>query len=141
MTSEVLRRLAEELLAKLASVDGGLRVAVEVGGLACLVQVWPRGGAMPTAAAEAMAPGSRRAGCRADALRAVEEAGRPLTRKEVVRALKGFSKGGGHGAGTVEKALAELTAGGQLVNTRDKRGDRLPNWVTPEPTLFDGESS
>ncbi len=136
MPSELLRRLAEELLGKLASADGGLRVAVEAGGLSCLVQVWPAGGAMPTAAAEANLPGARRARCRADVLAAVGRAGRPLTRKEVVRVMKGPGQAG-HGAGTVEKALAELTRAGQLVNTRDKTGYRLPGWVRPGPTLFD----
>ena len=33
-----------------------------------------------------------------------------------------------HGAGTVAKALADLTAAGELVNPRDRRGYRLPDW-------------
>ena len=56
----------------------------------------------------------------------VRAAGRPLTRKEVVRALR--AAGAPHGAGTVGKALADLTAAGDLVNPRDKRGYRLPDW-------------
>jgi hypothetical protein len=38
--------------------------------------------------------------------------------------------------GTVAKALADLTAAGELVNPRDKRGYRLPGWVRPHPSLF-----
>jgi len=68
---------------------------------------------------------------------AVRGAGRPLTRKEVVRALKASRLG--HGAGTVAKALAELTAAGELVNRRDKRGYRLPEWWkrVETPSLFE----
>ena len=140
MMSEVVQRWAKELLKELASSGPGMgtaRVAEEAGGLACLVQVWPAGEAMPTAADEASLPGARRARCRADVMAVVERAGRPLTRKEVVRALRGGGRGRGHGGGTVEKALAELTRAGQLVNTRDKTGYRLPGWVRPGPTLFD----
>ena len=72
-----------------------------------------------------------------DVLAAVRNAGRPLTRKEVIRALKAAKLR--HGAGTVAKALAELTSSGQLVNRRDKRGYRLPEWRrrTETPSLFD----
>jgi hypothetical protein len=67
---------------------------------------------------------------------AVRAAGRPLTRKEVVRALK--EAGAGHGAGTVAEALADLTAAGELVNPKDKRDYRLPEWPRPDdtPSLF-----
>jgi hypothetical protein len=66
----------------------------------------------------------------------IRVAGRPLTAKEVVRALKKAGKD--HGAGTVAKALADLTAAGELVNTRDKQGYRLPNWPrrNTTPSLF-----
>jgi hypothetical protein len=61
--------------------------------------------------------------------------GRPLTRKEVVRALK--DAGAAHGAGTVAKALAELTVAGELVNHKDKQGYRLPEWRKDDtPSLF-----
>jgi hypothetical protein len=139
MPSEVLQRWATELLRELAAGGGcpaAARAAVEAGGLACLVQVWPAGSTMPTAAAGAPPRGTRRARCREDVVAAVERAGRPLTRKEVVRALKGSGRAG-HGGGTVEKALADLTRAGRLVNTRDKKGYRLPGWVRPGPTLFD----
>jgi hypothetical protein len=91
---------------------------------------------MPTSSDERAEgkPGGGREGCRRDVLAAVHAAGQPLTRKEVVRALK--SAGAMHGAGTVAKALAELTATGELVNRKDKRGYRLPAWVRPHPTLF-----
>ena len=90
---------------------GGLRVAEAAGGLACLIQVWPAARLMPAAAAERRrrATGAR-GQCRADILAAVRAAGRPLTRKEVVRALR--QAGTPHGAGTVGKALADLTAAG-----------------------------
>ena len=41
--------------------------------------------------------------------------------------------------GTVVKALAELTAAGELVNPKDKRGYRLPEWPRRPrtPNLFD----
>lgn len=57
------------------------------------------------------------------------------TRKQVVRALR--AAGHQHGAGTVAKALADLTRSGELVNMLDKRGYRLPGWVRPTPGLFD----
>lgn len=63
-------------------------------------------------------------------------AGRPLTRKQLVRGLK--DAGRPHGVGTVAKALAELTKAGDLVNPKDKRGYRLPGWPRPPatPSLF-----
>jgi hypothetical protein len=130
---------ARELLRQLAAVPSGepVRVAEAGGGLACLVLVWPAGGRMPTARAERRTPGARRAGCRADVLAVAREVGRPLTRKEVVRALR--DAGLRHGAGTVAKALAELTRAGELVNLRDKRGYRLPEQVKRRketPSLF-----
>ena len=59
-----------------------------------------------------------------------------LTRKEVVRALRDAGKG--HGAGTIAKALADLTSAGELVNPKDKKGYRLAGWRRDEtPSLFD----
>lgn len=48
-------------------------------------------------------------------------------------------RGIGHGPGTVVKALAELTAAGELVKPRDRRGYRLPDWPRQSrtPSLFD----
>jgi hypothetical protein len=94
---------------------------------------------MPTAKGERLIPGSRRQRCRDDVLAAVSAAGRPLTRKEVIRALKDAKSG--HGVGTFAKALAELTASGEMVNTRDKRGYRLPAWIRRQPSLFAEERS
>jgi hypothetical protein len=54
------------------------------------------------------------------------EVGEPLTRKELVRILRSRKKP--HGVGTIAKALADLTASGELVNRKDKRGYRLPDW-------------
>jgi hypothetical protein len=70
-------------------------------------------------------------------LAAVRTAGRPLTCKEVVRALK--DSGAGHGPGTIAKALADLTASRVLLNCRDKRGYRLPEWIKSRPGLFDND--
>jgi hypothetical protein len=38
----------------------------------------------------------------------------------------------------VAKALADLTAAGELVNHKDKKGYRLPEWPRPDdtPSLF-----
>lgn len=64
----------------------------------------------------------------------LRHAGRPLTRKQLVRALR--EAGTGHGPGTVAKALADLTRAGELVNIRDKRGYQLPEWRRKTPSLF-----
>jgi hypothetical protein len=139
---DVVERLAHDLLARLAAIPDGrrsVRVACAGDGLACLVLVWKADGRMPTALGEG--PRSRKSGvreqCRSDVLAAVRTADRPLTRKEVLRALR--TARSGHGAGTVAKALAELTAAGELVNRRDKRGYRLPEWRrrVETPSLFD----
>jgi len=47
--------------------------------------------------------------------------------------------GKNHGAGTTAKALADLTAAGQLVNPKDKKGYRLREWRKKNytPSLFD----
>ena len=44
----------------------------------------------------------------------------------------------GHGPGTVAKAQADLTAGGELMNLKDKKGYRLREWPKrPDtPSLF-----
>ena len=59
------------------------------------------------------------------------------TQRVVVRALRLAGKT--HGPGTVAKALADLTAAGLLVNPRDKKGYRLPEWRkrNTQPGLFD----
>jgi hypothetical protein len=139
-------RRAADLLRELAGLAGGgtrLRVTACEGKLACLLQVWESSAAMPTARTEKAAAGTPkrvsgvREQCRSDLLAVVRAAGRPLTRKEVVRALKDV--GAKHGPGTVAKALADLTSARELVNRRDKRGYRLPEWIKPQPTLFDKE--
>jgi hypothetical protein len=127
-------------LAALAAGGARLRVTAREGGLACLVQVWDATSAVPTARGEQAKSGVRNRGslreqCRSDVLAAVRAAGRPLTRKEVLRALK--EAGARHGPGTVAKALADLTASRELVNRRDKRGYRLPEWIKRRPGLFE----
>jgi hypothetical protein len=131
-----LRRAARELLGVLAELTDPptLRVADADRGVACLIQVWRVPGMMPTAAGQARGTGGR-AGCRADILAVVRSAGRALTHKQLVRALR--EAGTPHGPGTVMKALAELTRVGELVNPKDKRGYRLASWPTPgTPPLF-----
>jgi hypothetical protein len=138
MPPEVVERWVRGLLSDLAAagVSTPLRLAAESAGLAGLVVVWPAGRPTPVVVGERRAPASRRAGCRADILAALAAAGRPLTRKELAGRLRGTADGPGHGAGTVAKALAELTTSKSLVNTRDKRGYRLPAWLASQPTLF-----
>ena len=113
-------------------------MADAAGALACLILVWPVDARMPTARGEQHAPkptGGGRERCREDILVVVRAAGRPLTRKRVGRALR--EAGSDHGAGTVAKALADLTRRKELVNLKDKRGYRLPGWVRKHPGLFD----
>lgn len=91
---------------------------------------------MPTGAERRRRSGGGREGCRKDVLEVVTAAVRPLTRKEVVKALREARKD--HGQGTIAKALADLTAAGELVNPKDKKGYRLPGWVKEDetPSLF-----
>jgi hypothetical protein len=134
LAAEMARELLAALAGDLSRVGRGVRVVEAAGGLGCLVLVWG-GRGMPPVSAERRGPTRRRAGCKADILEVVREAGRPLTFKEVVRALR--EAGLRHGRGTVMKALAELTAGGELINHRDKKGYRLPAWRRDDtPGLF-----
>lgn len=64
--------------------------------------------------------------CKADIVAVVKAAKQALTRKEVIRALRFAGKT--HGPSTVAKALADLTAAGELVNPKDKKGYRLAGW-------------
>src|SRR5687768_3282367 len=91
-----------------------LRVADAEGEVACLVQVWHTGGMMPTGSERRRRNGGGREECRKDVMDAVRAAEQPLTRKEVVKALREAGKD--HGQGTIAKALADLTAAGELVN-------------------------
>lgn len=72
--------------------------------------------------------------CKRDVVEVIRAANRPLTRKQVLKGLKAVGKE--HGAGTVAKALADLTSAGELVNPLDKRGYRLPQWDREHPNLF-----
>lgn len=137
---DAVRAAALTLLKALAELPdrSPVRVAETGGGLACLIQVWEAGTAPPTAAGERRSnPPARRDGCRRDIVAALRAAGRPLTRKQLVRVLREGKKG--HGPGTVAKALADLTASGALVNPKDKRGYRLAEWPrrSQTPSLFD----
>jgi len=120
MTSEyrpALEKAAGALLRSLAQLPKPprrVRVAASDGAMACVVVVWP-------SVNQPRPPGGREQ-CRADILAVVREADCPLTRKEVVRALREAGKG--HGEGTVAKALAELTATEELVNPAGQA--RLP---------------
>jgi hypothetical protein len=92
---------------------------------------------IPTAMGErpSRMPGAERQQCREVVMAVIRAAGVPLIRKDVTRALK--TAGSRHGAGTVAKplvkALAKLTNAKELVNHKDKRGYRLPEWVRPHP--------
>ncbi|HEY1190713.1 MAG TPA: hypothetical protein VGE74_23985 [Gemmata sp.] len=134
----MVERMARELLRALAHLSPPtLRVADADGRVACLVQVWDAKLVMPTASAQRRrrAP-SKRNECRTDILDVVRAAGRPLTRKEVIRGLKLAGKV--HGPSTVAKALADLTTAGALINPKDKKGYRLPGWRrNTTPSLFD----
>jgi hypothetical protein len=135
-----VERAARELLRVLADLPRPptVRVADADGRVACLIQVWDAATAMPTAGAERRrrrAAGGR-GQCKEDIIDVVRAAGRALTRKDVVRALR--SAGKSHGPGTVAKALADLTAAGELVNPRDKKGYRLAGWRRNDaPSLFE----
>jgi hypothetical protein len=133
----VAERAARALLLALADLPGptALRVAEAEGRLACLILVWDSAQAMPVAAAERRrrAVGGR-AECKRDIVMVLRSANRPLTRKQVLKALR--VAGRVHGYGTVAKALADLTAGGELVNPMDKKGYRLPAWDREHPNLF-----
>ena len=138
----VVARAAHDLLRSLADLPEPptLRVAEAEGGIACLVLVWNAAEVMPTAGAERRRRvGRGRAECQTDIVDVLRRTAHPLTRKELLKALRSVGKS--HGEGTVAKALADLTAAGELVNPRDKRGYRLPEWPrkkrpTKTPTLF-----
>jgi hypothetical protein len=129
---------ARELLRALAELPypPTLRVADADRRLACLIQVWDAKLVMPTVGAERRRRKSGgREGCKADIVEVIKTVGKALTRKEVIRALK--SAGKNHGPGTVAKALADLTAAGELVNPKDKKGYRLADWRKDKtPSLF-----
>lgn len=133
---------ARELLRTLADRPdaAGIRVAEVEGKLACLILVWDARRAMPTIGGERRRrKGGARAACRRDIVSLLESIGRPLTRKQVLLALRRDGKA--HGPGVVARALAELTSCGELVNPMDRRGYRLPGWVRPRPGLFDEGAS
>jgi hypothetical protein len=105
-TESRVRSAAREVLAALPEVSGPVRVTDTVGPLTCVILV------------------------------AVREVGRPLTRKQVLWALR--EQGTPHGPGTVAKALADLTVAGELVNRRppptcsgDERAPTSTGWGTP----------
>jgi hypothetical protein len=130
-------RAARELLGTLAELTDPptVRVTDASGRFACLILVWDAAAMMPTAAAERRTAPGGRAECRADILAVIRAAGRAMTHKQLVRALRDV--GTPHGPGTVMKALAELTRMRELVNPKDKKGYRLAFWPTPgTPPLF-----
>ena len=133
-----VERAARDLLRVLAERPHAptLRVAEVEGEVACLIQVWSARQMMPTVGAERRRRGTGgRAECKEDILDVVRTAGTAITRKEVLRELRLAGKQ--HGPGTVTKALADLTASGELVNPKDKKGYRMPEWRRKSPSLFD----
>jgi Fe2+ or Zn2+ uptake regulation protein len=106
--------------------------------MACLILVWDSAKEMPTIRSERRRQtGGVRATCKADIIEVIREANQPLTRKEVMKELRQTRKS--HGAGTVAKALADLTSTGELANPKDKKGYRMPEWMRRRktPSLFD----
>jgi hypothetical protein len=137
---ELIERHARELVFSLADfpVPPTLRVAEVEGRVACLILVWDATETMPTIGPERHPrPRGARSDCKTDILEALRAAQQPQTRKEVVKALRKTGKA--HGLGTVAKALADLTASGELMNPKDKKGYRLPDWLRRRntPGLFD----
>jgi hypothetical protein len=135
---DVVEKAARELLRALADLPRPptLRVAEVDGRVACLIQVWDAEQLMPTVGTERRTrPKVARTECKADIVEVVRAAGKALTRKEIVKALRFAGKQ--HGVGTVAKALADLTATGELVNPQDKKGYRLAGWRKDKtPSLF-----
>jgi hypothetical protein len=136
----IIENAARSLLAALGECrqPPTLRVAEVDGRFACLIQVWDSAEAMPMIGPERrLRPNTARAECKNDILGVIRDSGHPMTRKEVVRELRKAGKH--HGVGTVDKALADLTASGGLVNPRDKKGYRLPAWLPRKnsPSLFE----
>src|SRR4051812_18961951 len=94
-----VEQAARDLIRALAElpVAPTLRVADAEGNVACLIQVWDARRAMPTGPERRRRSGGGREGCRGDILAVVRAAGKPLNRKEVVKALRDAKKD--HGAG------------------------------------------
>jgi hypothetical protein len=120
----------------LAASEPGGRLVGRVGGTRFTLTLRRDGDAVPAPRPMRRADAGGRRQCRDDLVGVLAARGRPMTRKELVAALRPTAGAAGHGAGTIAKALAELTAAGELVNTRDKRGYRLPAWAVRPPTLF-----
>jgi hypothetical protein len=74
---------------------------------------------------------------RAGVILALFRAGRPLTRRPLVRVRR--ERHPPHWPGTIAMALTGLASAGELLNPRDRRGYRLPDRAKPSPTpdLFD----
>jgi len=137
---ELIEQYARELLFSVSElpIPPTLRVAEVEGRVACLILVWDAAQAMPIIGVERhLRKSGGRDGCKRDILEVIRAAGQPLTRKEIVSALRLARKV--HGVGTVAKALADLTATGELQNPKDKKGYRLPEWLRSRktPSLFD----
>src|SRR5688572_25474737 len=89
-----VEQAARDLLRALAElpIPPTVRVADAEGSVACLIQVWDARRAMPTGPERRRRSGGGREGCRGDILAVVRAAGHPLTRKEVVKALRQAGK-------------------------------------------------
>jgi hypothetical protein len=125
-----IERVARDLVCSLADCENlePQRVVDLEGRAACLILVWDATQGMPSAgiARQRRSSGGRIA-CKVDVTETIRTAGRPITLKEVVKALREAGKS--HGQGTVAKALADLTSIGELVNLKDKKGYRFPHWL------------
>jgi hypothetical protein len=135
----IVEQAAREMLSALAEcpIAPTLRVVDAEGRVACLILVWDSMKAMPTIRVERRQQSGSRADCKTHILEVLRQSNSPLTRKEVLRELRKMGKN--HGAGTVAKALADLTATGTLVNLKDTKGYRMPEWIRRQKTvgLFD----
>ncbi|HYH69416.1 MAG TPA: winged-helix domain-containing protein [Urbifossiella sp.] len=113
--------------ARLSDDPGPARALEVVGRVACMVQVWPASSQMPPGSLPLPVPDGALERCKAAILEAVHYHGAPVLRKQLLTLLR--EAGEHYGASTVAKALARLTAAGELVNRRGARGYRLPEWA------------
>ncbi len=137
---QVLERTARELVLLFCEQipTPSLRVADTQGRAACLILLWDASQPMPLAGAERrQRVGQGRLQCKMDLVEVLRSSGRPLVARDLERALQQAGKT--HRSSAVARALADLTAAGELVNARDRKGYRLPDWVRPQRTrgLFD----
>jgi hypothetical protein len=139
---DVVEQAARDLVFTLSNcpIVPTFRVADSQGKVACLILVWDATEAMPAIDLDLerrRRSNGGRIACKKDIIDIIHTSNCPLTRKEILKALR--QNGKIHGTGTVAKALADLTTLGELVNQKDKKGYRLPTWIRRQktPSLFE----